>query len=689
MAPALLDEAVIAGARLAFDTYGIKEADALTRAVQRGVVSPSIENARRLQAQMASDPMSKSRIQKTLARMQQPPTPKGTRRLQELRAELRTNPNMSNAQDWRREGIQALSVAPRLRELGITPTNESPYFQPAMGLPIRTVTPEMARAVAISPEDWPARLKHIHAQPGGHINMPRFGPGATRPALEHEVGERWLHDQAVRNKKPLTPFGTHYGVEPLVREWGIAAQHDGTWDDARELRRDNTSTHLEKSFGAVYKGVGGTQGAPVPADSRQSRAMARVYDRLYGNMRKKDRFQFEPDLENVRMTALTGLPLTAGAEQALSRPATQQMLYEGPLKQHKALMRRDPAVLRQEALEKLGAYDALAKYAAFTPAFLRSIARDSDVAIDEPEFKEKCRGLTGKAHLDDMSSSELGQVAKMLWSEKKAEDDKKPEKEKGTHPVVKGLKAVGGLVGATAAQMAAGHVAMSGEGTRGKHDYGKDHNSRSLAKRMGEKNVPLAPKDARHVGPGMGFLRTRSKKKGGTGKGIQPGLFLPKGTSEAIAAHEVGHLKNWRAIRDLLGEKGMTQLAMGSYLGFAGAQLTGLPATMYAAGSDDPSWVPAVAHTALATPRLLDEAAASLHAVKHLVGEHGLLKGLQSSARLLPAYGTYAAVGAAPLAITALRKYLKHRRDREDDEGSEYEVAARDVHEALPPSSTE
>ena len=323
-----------------------------------------------------------------------------------------------------------------------------------------------------------------------------------------------------------------------------------------------------------------------------------------------------------------------------------------------------------------GSHAALTKFAAFTPAFLRSIARDSDVAIDEPAFKEKCRGLTGKAHLDDMTSSELGQVAKMVWSEKKAEDDKKLEKEKGTPLGVKGLKGVGGVAGATAAQMAAGHVAMSGEGTRGKQDFGKDHNSRSLAKRMGEKNVPLAQKADRHVGPGMGFLRTRSKKKGGTGKGIQPGLFLPKGTSEAIAAHEVGHLKNWRAIRDLLGEKGMTQLAMGSHLGFAGAQLTGLPATMYAAGSDDPSWTPAVMHTALATPRLLDEAAASLHAVKHLVGEQGLLKGLGSSARLLPAFGTYAAVGAAPLAITALRKYLKHREDREAEVGSEYEQVA-------------
>jgi hypothetical protein len=69
-------------------------------------------------------------------------------------------------------------------------------------------------------------------------------------------------------------------------------------------------------------------------------------------------------------------------------------------------------------VNKLGAWQALEKFAAFTPAFIRTIARDGDVEIDQPEFKEKCRGLTGVAHLDKMNSGQLGQVAKMLWSKK-------------------------------------------------------------------------------------------------------------------------------------------------------------------------------------------------------------------------------------------------------------------------------
>lgn len=69
-------------------------------------------------------------------------------------------------------------------------------------------------------------------------------------------------------------------------------------------------------------------------------------------------------------------------------------------------------------VKKHGAFSALAKFSAFTPAFLRTIVRDSDEDLDCPEFKAKCHGLTGKMHLDDMTSSELGQVAKMLWSKK-------------------------------------------------------------------------------------------------------------------------------------------------------------------------------------------------------------------------------------------------------------------------------
>lgn len=67
-----------------------------------------------------------------------------------------------------------------------------------------------------------------------------------------------------------------------------------------------------------------------------------------------------------------------------------------------------------------GRVDALKKLGAFTPGFIHNIARDGDVDVGAPAFKEKCRGLTGKAHLDDMSSGQLGEVVKMILTEKQA-----------------------------------------------------------------------------------------------------------------------------------------------------------------------------------------------------------------------------------------------------------------------------
>lgn len=343
--------------------------------------------------------------------------------------------------------------------------------------------------------------------------------------------------------------------------------------------------------------------------------------------------------------------------------------------------------------QRTGVLDALEKFAAFTPAFLRTVARDSDVDPNAPDFKEKCRGLTGEAHLDKMSSGQLGQVAKMIWSkEASARKEPKPAKAKApaktkapekTKPKPKkekpddALTVMGkGLAGAATPIVAnTAAMALATEAPRtGKADYSTDKNFRSLERDMGQSGTKKIE------GPyaGMGEISSQAANEtspipkapppSGSAAPKKPaappkadwGVVLPKGTSEATAAHELGHRANWKAIDGLVGKPASRGLFRGALMSQSLTGLTSMPLSAYAATDPEMSWVPGAAQLGVSSPRLLDEAAASLHALKHLIGKYGVGKGLRESARLAPAFGTYAAIAGAPLAITGARRAWNH-----------------------------
>ena len=322
--------------------------------------------------------------------------------------------------------------------------------------------------------------------------------------------------------------------------------------------------------------------------------------------------------------------------------------------------------------KKAGVLDALEKFAAFTPAFIRSVARDGDVEVDQPEFKEKCRSLTGEAHLDKMSAGQLGQVAKMLWSkEASARKEHKPaahkpaahkpaahkpetaaaKKKKPDEPLAMLGKGVVGAATPIAANTAAMLLAHEAPRT-GTADFSKEKQFRSLEEAMGQSGTRKVE------GPyaGMGEI---GRDRGASGK-ADWGVVLPKGTSEAVAGHELGHRANWKAIDSVVGKPASRGLFRAALMSQGLTSAASIPLSAYTATDPNMSWTPGAVQLGVSAPRLLDEAAASLHAVRHLIGKYGLGKGLREGVRLAPAFGTYAAIAGAPIGITAARRAWRH-----------------------------
>lgn len=159
------------------------------------------------------------------------------------------------------------------------------------------------------------------------------------------------------------------------------------------------------------------------------------------------------------------------------------------------------------------------------------------------------------------------------------------------------------------------------------------------------------------------------------GAAAMPGSFrpskrhmvrVPVGAPESHAAHELGHIKNYQTLGRVskrlgLGQRGnIAAPALSMISGSLGAK-SGLATSAIAAGQKDPSYAPGAINAGIWAPRIADEAMASAHAVRHLAKRHGLGRGLLKSAPLAPAFGTYATMAAAPLAITAWRKRQQQR----------------------------
>ena len=327
-----------------------KIADALSRAIRSGRLTPSPHNEQRLLSQVHDVKPQRPLLENAggVGLLQYPGRDTPRRRLAGERAtenqiswfrdSLRQNSPLPAAHQERLQRIQELSVVPRMRELGnVTRDEGAPVFQSTLSSPMRQVTPSIERAMAYPPgaqHGWYGgrtvrtdQLSNRHIQPGGRIFVNGGEPGTRqRPSLEHEVGEQWLHNQAVLHGKPITPYASHLGPEATIREWGAAAQNPVSWQQSQKIRTfaDRNINLQDLAFPAAYARAGGTQGVPIASDSRRGRAVARMYDRAAAAI--PSHTDYSPDdrqwMGDIHEHGLRGYPLTPGMESMLQHPRT-------------------------------------------------------------------------------------------------------------------------------------------------------------------------------------------------------------------------------------------------------------------------------------------------------------------------------------------------------------------------------
>lgn len=126
-------------------------------------------------------------------------------------------------------------------------------------------------------------------------------------------------------------------------------------------------------------------------------------------------------------------------------------------------------------------------------------------------------------------------------------------------------------------------------------------------------------------------------------------------TTRDTLGHELGHRKNFRALKRKIGVKNARRLGLATGLGFTGARAAGIAATALQK-DDKKSAVAAGLTTAAMAPRLADEAVATGRIVKR-----NRAKGIKTSKRFLAAnIGSYGALAAAPWVV---RSVMKRSRD--------------------------
>lgn len=141
---------------------------------------------------------------------------------------------------------------------------------------------------------------------------------------------------------------------------------------------------------------------------------------------------------------------------------------------------------------------------------------------------------------------------------------------------------------------------------------------------------------------------------------------VPARAHESMIAHELGHVKNHEMAQRLGKKVGLPNIGRASlYSGGPIGQTSSAITSMIAAGQKDPSYKPGLVNAGVWAPRIADEAGASLRAGAHFIRQHGVGKGLMKSMPLVPAFGTYATMAGAPLAITAVRKHLAKKKAKQ------------------------
>ena len=191
-----------------------------------------------------------------------------------------------------------------------------------------------------------------------------------------------------------------------------------------------------------------------------------------------------------------------------------------------------------------------------------------------------------------------------------------------------------------------------------------------VAKRMGVKDFDIThmPEHGAAAGDTKLYGQLGGKfRDGKTTKRRPQFVNIPQGTAEATIAHELGHVKHMKKMPRL-----WAPLQAASRM--LGGKVTSPAASIYSAAKEDPTYGSGLVNLGVSAPYLADELGANYQGTKHMVKRHGWRKGLGGSKHLIPAMGTYAAMGTAPLAITAIRKKLranKEQKGKEKESGEE------------------
>jgi hypothetical protein len=106
---------------------------------------------------------------------------------------------------------------------------------------------------------------------------PHIDPHIHQATVQHELGEAAevvLGEQTGRNRS----HASHIGISPILRE-NLAMTHapQGAQDLQQKLRQSNPD---DKLVASLVRRAGGTPNAPLPLDSKGSRAVDLMYDRL-------------------------------------------------------------------------------------------------------------------------------------------------------------------------------------------------------------------------------------------------------------------------------------------------------------------------------------------------------------------------------------------------------------------------
>jgi hypothetical protein len=148
------------------------------------------------------------------------------------------------------------------------------------------------------------------------------------------------------------------------------------------------------------------------------------------------------------------------------------------------------------------------------------------------------------------------------------------------------------------------------------------------------------------------------------GEGLGANISSNSRAPAANLAHEVGHIKNTNWLGNKLKDPLKAVALLGGSRGL-GRMGSGIGA-IHSAAENDPSYTGAAISGVANLPTLVDEGAASYHALKHLKNTGGMKAMAKGIPSLALGFGSYAAGAAAPLAVNKFRKmYREEAKNKE------------------------